>query len=116
MQIDFPYGFDGRGRTAETDVEAHVRDLIEQLLLTAPGERVNRPTFGTGALQLVFAPNSDALAAALRLSIQAGLQEWLGDIVEVTDIEVDNSDSTLRLEVRYVIRRTGETRTATIAR
>jgi phage baseplate assembly protein W len=116
MQIDFPYGFDGRGRTAETDVEAHVRDLIEQLLLTAPGERVNRPTFGTGALQLVFAPNSDALAAALRLSIQAGLQEWLGDIVEVTDIEVDNADSTLRLEVRYVIRRTGETRTATIAR
>jgi phage baseplate assembly protein W len=116
MQIDFPYGFDGRGRTAETDVEAHVRDLIEQLLLTAPGERVNRPTFGTGALQLVFAPNSDALAAALRLSIQAGLQEWLGDIVEVTDIEVDNADATLRLEVRYVIRRTGETRTATIAR
>jgi phage baseplate assembly protein W len=116
MQIDFPYGFDGRGRTAETDVEAHVRDLIEQLLLTAPGERVNRPTFGTGALQLVFAPNSDALAAALRLSIQAGLQEWLGDVVEVTDIEVDNADSTLRLEVRYVIRRTGETRTATIAR
>src|SRR5262249_25708040 len=116
MQIDFPYGFDGRGRTAETDVEAHVRDLIEQLLLTAPGERVNRPTFGTGALQLVFAPNSDALAAALRLSIQAGLPEWLGDIVEVTDIEVDNADSTLRLEVRYVIRRTGETRTATIAR
>jgi phage baseplate assembly protein W len=116
MQIDFPYGFDGRGRTAEADVEAHVRDLIEQLLLTAPGERVNRPTFGTGALQLVFAPNSDALAAALRLSIQAGLQEWLGDVVEVTDIEVDNADSTLRLEVRYVIRRTGETRTATIAR
>jgi len=116
MQIDFPYGFDGRGRTAETDVEAHVRDLIEQLLLTAPGERVNRPTFGTGALQLVFAPNSDALAAALRLGIQAGLQEWLGDVVEVTDIEVDNADSTLRLEVRYVIRRTGETRTATIAR
>ena len=116
MQIDFPYGFDGRGRTAETDVEAHVRDLIEQLLLTAPGERVSRPTFGTGALQLVFAPNSDALAAALRLGIQAGLQEWLGDVVEVTDIEVDNADSTLRLEVRYVIRRTGETRTATIAR
>lgn len=116
MQIDFPYRFDGRGRTAEADVEGHIRDLIEQLLLTAPGERVNRPTFGTGALQLVFAPNSDALAAALRLSIQAGLQEWLGDIIEVTDIEVENVDSTLRLEVRYVVRRTGETRTATIAR
>jgi len=116
MQIDFPYGFDGRGRTAEVDPEAHIRDLIEQLLLTAPGERVNRPTFGSGALQLVFAPNSDALAAALRLSVQAGIQEWLGDLVEVTDIEVENTDSTLLLEVRYVVRRTGETRTATIAR
>src|SRR5262249_20156331 len=116
MQIDFPFGFDGRGRTAEADVEAHIRDLIEQLLLTAPGERVNRPTFGSGALQLVFAPNSDALAAALRLGVQAGLQEWLGDLIEVTEVEVENLDSTLRLEVRYVVRRTGETRTATIAR
>jgi uncharacterized protein len=116
MQIDFPFGFDGRGRTAEADVDAHVRDLIEQLLLTAPGERVNRPTFGSGALQLVFAPNSDTLAAALRLGVQAGLQEWLGDLIEVTDIEVENPDSTLRLEVRYVIRRTGETRSATITR
>ncbi|HKA29325.1 MAG TPA: GPW/gp25 family protein [Candidatus Binatia bacterium] len=116
MQIDFPFGFDGRGHTAEADVDAHIRDLIEQLLLTAPGERVNRPTFGSGALQLVFAPNSDTLAAALRLGVQAGLQEWLGDLIEVTDIEVENPDSTLRLEVRYVVRRTGETRSATITR
>ena len=106
MQIDFPFGFDGCGRTAEADVEAHIRDLIEQLLLTAPGERVNRPTFGSGALQLVFAPNSDTLAAALRLGVQAGLQEWLGDLIEVTDVEIENPDSTLRLEVRYVVRRT----------
>jgi phage baseplate assembly protein W len=116
MHLDYPLRFDGRGRTAETDYDAHVRDMIEQVLFTAPGERVNRPTFGSGVLQLVFAPNSDALAAATRLSVQAALQEWLGDVVEVADVEVQANDSTLRLEVRYVVRRTGETRVATFTR
>jgi phage baseplate assembly protein W len=116
MNIDYPLRLDGRGRTAEADDDAHIRDLIEQLLFTAPGERVNRPTFGSGVLQLVFAPNSDALAAALRLTLQASLQEWIGDLIEVVDVQVERDDSTLRLEVRYVVRRTGETRVATMAR
>lgn len=116
MNIDFPYGFDGRGRTAETDDDGHIRDLIEQLLFTAPGERVNRPTFGSGALELVFAPNGDALAAATRLSVQASLQEWLGDVIEVSDVDVEASDATLRLTVRYLVRRTGETRVAMLVR
>jgi len=115
MNVDFPLRFDGRGRTAETDGDEHIRDMIEQVLFTAPGERVNRPTFGSGAQQLVFAPNSDALAAAMRLSVQAALQEWLGDVIEGTDVQVEANDSTLRLEVRYVVRRTGETRVATVA-
>src|SRR5262249_61877624 len=106
MQIDFPFGFDGRGHTAEAEVDAHIRDLIEQLLLTAPGERVNRPTFGSGALQLVFAPNSDTLAAALRLGVQAGLQEWLGPLIQVTGIEGQNPHPTLRLEAPCVGRPT----------
>ncbi len=116
MQIAFPYDFDGRGRTRDADDERHVRDMIEQLLFTAPGERVNRPTFGSGVQQLVFAPNSDALAAALRLSVQAGLQQWLGDLIDVTDVLVDSNDSTLRLDVRYTLRRTGETRVASLVR
>src|SRR4026207_1498105 len=102
MNVDFPLRFDGRGRTAETDDEGHVRDMIEQLLFTEPGERVNRPTFGSGVLELVFAPNGDALAAAMRLSVQASLQEWLGDLIEVANVDVDNDDATLRLSVRYV--------------
>jgi len=116
MNVDFPLRFDGRGRTAETNDEGHVRDLIEQLLFTAPGERVNRPTFGSGVLELVFAPNGDALAAAMRLSVQASLQEWLGDLIEVANVDVDNDDATLRLTVRYVLRRTGESRTVTLVR
>ncbi len=116
MNVAFPFSFDGRGRTRDADDDRHIRDMIEQLLFTAPGERVNRPTFGSGAQQLVFAPNSDALAAALKLSVQAGLQQWLGDVIDVTDVQVETNDSTLRLEVRYVVRRTGDVRIATIAR
>jgi phage baseplate assembly protein W len=116
MQIEYPLRFNGRGRTAEADDDAHIRQMIEQVLFTAPGERVNRPTFGSGLLHLVFAPNADALAAATRLSVQASLQEWLGDLIEVSDVGIENEDATLRLEVRYIVRRTGESRTAVLTR
>ena len=106
MNIDFPYHFDTRGRTAEVDYDAHIRDLIEQVLFTAPGERVNRPDFGSGLLQLVFAPNSDELAATTQFIVQSSLQQWLGDLIQVGAIEVRNEDSTLRVTVPYVIRRT----------
>jgi Bacteriophage baseplate protein W len=106
MNIDFPYHFDTRGRTAEVDYDAHIRDLIEQVLFTAPGERVNRPDFGSGLLQLVFAPNSDELAATTQFIVQSSLQQWLGDLIQVGAIEVRNEDSALRVTVPYVIRRT----------
>jgi phage baseplate assembly protein W len=115
MNLDFPFGFNGLGRSRECSDEEHIRDLIEQVLFTSPGERVNRPTFGSGLLQLVFAPNSDALAAATQLSVQAALQQWLGDLIEVRAVEVSNPDSTLRVTVRYAIRRTAEDRTAEFA-
>ena len=79
MNIDFPYHFDARGRTAEVDYDAHICDLIEQVLFTAPGERVNRPDFGSGLLRLVFAPNSSELAATTQYLVQGSLQQYLGD-------------------------------------
>lgn len=108
---DYPFRFDLRGRTAVAGLEDHVHDLLEQLLFTNPGERVNRPDFGSGVLQLVFAPNSPEVAAALQFTVQAALQRWLGDVVEVDALEVTSIDSTLRIDLRYVIRRTGEQRT-----
>jgi uncharacterized protein len=116
MQIDFPFAVDGRGRTAEATEEGHIRDLVEQVLFTSPGERVNRPTFGSGLLQVVFAPNSDALAAATQLAVQASLQQWLGELIHVQDVDVQAEDATLRVTVRYVIRRTQQPRVATFAR
>jgi len=110
MDIDYPFSFDGRGRTAATGYEDHVRDLIEQVLFTSPGERVNRPTFGCGLLQLVFAPNSEALAAATQLTVHAALQQWLADLIEVRAVEVESVESTLRVTVTYTLRRTGTVR------
>jgi phage baseplate assembly protein W len=116
MQIDYPFHFDGRGFTATTTDDDHIRDLIEQVLFTQPGERVNRPTFGSGLLQLVFAPNSDALAAATQMSVQGSLQQWLGDLIQVDAVDVQNLDSLLIVTVRYLVRRTQQTKTAQFTR
>jgi phage baseplate assembly protein W len=110
MNIDFPFHFDSRGRTAITSDDEHIRDMIEQFLFTNPGERVNRPDFGSGLLHMVFEPNSPELAAALQHTIQAGLQRWLGDLIEVQALEVTSVESTLRVLIQYVVRRTGERR------
>ncbi|HSB10219.1 MAG TPA: GPW/gp25 family protein [Blastocatellia bacterium] len=116
MNIDYPYRFDGRGRTAEADDNDHIRDLIEQVLFTAPGERVNRPSFGSGLMRLVFAENSDELATATQFLVQASLQQWLGDLIQVDEVQVKNEDSTLFVTVQYTVRRTQEPQTAQFAR
>src|SRR4051812_14901301 len=106
MDIDFPFHFDDRGRTAATDEEDHIRDMIQQFLFTNAGDRVNRPDFGSGLLQMVFTPNSEALAAALQFTIQSGLQRWLGDLIDVQQLEVRAEDARLNVVVKYVVRRT----------
>lgn len=104
--IDFPLRFDGRGATAEVNDADYIRDLVEQVLFTAPGERVNRPTFGCGVMQLVFAPNSGELAAASQMLVQGSLQQWLGDLISVEAVQVEAEDSRLLVRVQYQVRRT----------
>jgi phage baseplate assembly protein W len=110
MQIAYPIQFDSGGRTALTSDDAHLRDLVEQVLFTSPGERVNRPEFGSGLLQTLFAPASDQLAAATQFVVQGALQQWLGDLIEVEAVDVESEDSTLRVTVQYVIRRSRQRR------
>ena len=114
--IDYPFQFNPAGRTATTDDDDHIRDMIHQLLFTSPGERVNRPDFGSGLLGLVFEPTSPELAAALQFSVQASLQRWLGDLIEVQALSVTSEDATLRVELQYVVRRTQEQRTESFQR
>ena len=115
-QLAYPYHFDHRRRTAVTGSDAHIRDLIELVLFTAPGERVNRPDFGCGLMQLVFAPNSDQLSAATQMLVQGSLQQWLGDLIQVDAVEVSNVDSTLHVVIRYVIRRSQTAQVAEFTR
>lgn len=114
--IDFPFHFDSRGRTALTGEEEHICNMIEQFLFTNAGERVNRPDFGSGLLHLVFAPNSPELATALQHTIKAGLQRWLGDLIEVHDLEENSEDSSVRVSVQYLVRRSGEVMTGSFER
>jgi phage baseplate assembly protein W len=101
--VDFPYHFSATGRTATTDRDDHIRDLIEQVLFTAPGERVMRPDFGAGLLALVFEPNSTTLAAATQMLVQSSLQLHLSHLIAVQSVEVTNDDSALKVDVRYTV-------------
>ncbi|MDF0545071.1 GPW/gp25 family protein [Sphingobium sp. H39-3-25] len=109
--VSFPYRFNALGRTAAPETEAeHVRDLIMQLLFTAPGERVMRPDFGTGLPQLLFGPASPDLAAATQMLVQGALQQWLGDRIEAREVRVTANDSAIEVLVSYALRSTGELR------
>ncbi|MFD3926693.1 GPW/gp25 family protein [Streptomyces sp. NPDC058614] len=114
--LDFPFHVDARGRSATTTDADHVRDMIEQLLFTVPGERVNRPDFGSGVLQLVFAPGSQELAGAVEYSLQAALQRWLADVIQVERVEVLAEEATLTITVDYTLLPTGEPGTAVLER
>ena len=116
MNIDFPFHIDQRGRGAATDDDDHIRDLIEQVLFTSPGERVNRPDFGSGLLQLVFAPNSAELVTALEFTVLSSLQRWLGELIELDTVEVTGEEAVIRVVVRYTVRRTGQAGLARFAR
>jgi phage baseplate assembly protein W len=116
MQLAYPYAFDRSGRTATTDEIAHVRDLIEQVLFTTPGERVMRPDFGSGAAQLVFALNSVEVAGATQMLVQGALQKWLGEIISVLAVNVESVDAQLRVTVQYQLLRNGRVVTETLVR
>ena len=116
MHIDFPYHIDAVGRTASTAQDDHIHDLIEQVLFTAPGERVNRPDFGCGLLQLVFEPNSEVLAAATQQTVQGALQRWLGDLIQVEMVQVDSQEASLQVTVQYTVRRSQQRQVAEFRR
>lgn len=104
MNIDFPYHIAADGRTATTGTDDHIRDMIEQVLFTNPGERVNRPSFGCGLLQLIFSPNSPELATATQFLIQGSLQQWLGELIQLDSVDVKSEGSALRVIIAYTVR------------
>jgi hypothetical protein len=109
MAISFPYRTDATGRTAApSDAAAHVRELVELVLFTAPGERPMRPTYGTGVHQMVFAAAGDSAAAAVQQLVSGALQQWLSGWIEVQDVTVTGSGATLEIDVAYRLVSTGD--------
>ena len=113
--LDFPLHVDGRGRLAVTADDDHVRDMIHQVLFTSPGERVNRPDFGCGLLQMAFMPNSEPLAIATQFTVQSALQRWLGDVIRIERVDVAAEDAVLHVNVVYRRVLDGVQRNATFA-
>lgn len=114
-QVAFPYHLDKRGLTATSDLEEHIEDMLEQLLFTRPGERVNRPDFGCGLLGTVFGPNSPAIGAALEVTIGAAVQQWLGDEIQIGTLTVTSAESTIEVTISYTIRATGAVAAAAVS-
>ena len=116
LSVKFPLQFDGLGQTATSQPDDHVREMIELVLFTNPGERVNRPEFGCGVMHNIFAGNGDQLAVALQATMAGSLNRWLGDMIEVYGLEVTSEDSKLIVVLNYAIANTGEIRTDTFER
>jgi hypothetical protein len=108
--LAFPLSFHGSGRTATTDKNQHIRDMIMQVLFTNPGERVNRPDFGCGLKRLLFMPNSQPLAAATQVLVKSSLQKWLENEIQVEQVTVESQDSQLIVSVTYTNRTDGQRR------
>jgi Bacteriophage baseplate protein W len=118
----FPFRIDTVSQqTAQAGYAAHVNQMIRQLLLTDPGERVDLPQFGCGLRSLVFAPDSDALAATVQLRVNQGLQQWLAGIVDVVQVAVGSGPGgppmdpgTLEVTVAYTLVETQTTQAVTV--
>jgi phage baseplate assembly protein W len=110
--LRYPFAIDaGGGRAAEeSDYDTYVRQLIRQVLLTAPGERINRPDFGAGVRRMVFAPNSPATATLARTFVYQALTRWLATVIKVEEVKVSAVESTMLIDVRYIVIQRGETR------
>jgi phage baseplate assembly protein W len=116
MHIGYPFQVDSGGRSATESDQDHIRHLIQQVLFTTPGERVNRPDFGSGLMQFVFGAPNDEMVAATQFLIQGSLQQWLGDLIEVEGVEVRGQEGSLYITVRYTVRRSQEQQVARFER
>jgi phage baseplate assembly protein W len=107
VQLAFPFHLTRRGREAHATPEGHVRDMIEQVLFTSPGERVNRPDFGCGLMRMTFTTGNEAIDTATQSLVMGSLQQWLGHVIQVEEVQVSTQDDAMRVTVRYAIKRGG---------
>lgn len=99
--VGFPLRATAQRRTALLDDDAYLRALVEAVIFTRPGERVNRPQFGSGIHQLVFAPAGGDLAEATRALVHGALQRALGDLMRVEEVAVESVEASISVTIIY---------------
>jgi phage baseplate assembly protein W len=116
----FPFRIDGSGQAGQAGYEAHVEQMVKQVLLTSPGERIDLPEFGCGLRRLVFAPHDENLNATTQMIVRQSLTKWLGTVIDVQRVRVlepgelgpaelaanTDPEAVLALVVEYVVRDT----------
>jgi uncharacterized protein len=105
----FPFRIDpASGQGAQTPYQAHVEQMIRQVLLTNRGERIDLPEFGCGLRQLLFAPHNSALNATTNLIVQQALTRWMAGIITVQKVIVvkqttADDPAQLQIQINYTM-------------
>ena len=99
--LNLPFGLTAEGATATADEDRVIRQRLEQILFTSPGERVMLPEFGCGVRDLVFAGNNQTLAAATEFTVAKALQSHMGDRVMINAVDVVNEGEKLFVHIVY---------------
>lgn len=110
--IRYPFSVDAAlGRVAEErDYAEHVEQLMKQVLLTSPGERINRPDFGCGVRRMLFAPNSSVAATLAQTTIFEALNRWLSNVIVVSEVKAEAREETLKIRIVYTLKARRERR------
>lgn len=103
----FPIAVDD-GSIVELGEDDKVAQAIENILRTAPGERVTRPDFGCGIHDLVFESLSSNMLGSVISAVSSALATWEPriDVLEVTPQQDDDDPNRLLIEIDYRIRST----------
>lgn len=97
---------DEDGRLAWSGDDASVREVMLNILLTRPGERLQRPEFGAGLLNFVHQPNTETTRNLIAGVVRKSLQQWeprvFVETVEVTQSPTGVAD--VHINIRYRMR------------
>jgi len=113
MRLAFPFAATPLGQSAASPYGSapHVRDCLELLILTGPGERVMRPAFGSQVREMLFAAGNGPAAVALEAALQATVTQELGHLLGLLELRVgfDDDMAALLIELTYAVKATGQT-------
>ncbi len=104
--LTFPFHIAPDGRIANSVLDKHIKELIEQVLLTNPGERVNLPEFGCGLENIIFEGNNESLASQVKFMVIQALNRWLGDLINIDNVLTQRNENKLKIEVIYTRKNT----------